>query len=171
MTFTDYTGLGLSVPAAQYFQYRVFMESDEYNLQCTYASAAANCSPELKTVALGTPLHYPANNPPITTALATAVSYYNVATFAETGSSVCADTAKYALSRDNASWYYWNGSAWTTSNGTYTQAATAALISSNAATFRPQVGSGTLYVRTFLHSNGVNNCTIDDVTVTGNQGP
>jgi hypothetical protein len=59
----------------------------------------------------------------------------------------------YILSKDNGStWYYWSGTAWVTSNGTYSQSSNSADIIANLTTL-PFI-SGTFKWKVFLHSAG-----------------
>lgn len=60
---------------------------------------------------------------------------------------------KYILSIDGGSfWYYWNGTAWAKSDGTYTQASTSSDIQTHFSTF-PATSPGDFKWKAFLHSN------------------
>ncbi|RYZ65531.1 MAG: hypothetical protein EOP09_14115, partial [Proteobacteria bacterium] len=165
LTFSSFSGSGLSVSSNRYFQYRAFLESDDIQNLCTYGTAKP-CSPELKDVLIG-PAHYNTTVPTI--ASTTAVSFYNINTFTETlGSGGCGGTAKYNLSVNGTNWFYWTGTAWGAANGTYAQANTSAQINSNAAAFGAAVGRTNLYVKAFLNSNGQQACELDALTIGGN---
>jgi len=70
----------------------------------------------------------------------------------------------YILSKDNGStWYYWSGTAWVTSNGTYSQSSNSADIIANLATL-PFI-SGTFKWKVFLHSTGTTTPILEKVRV------
>jgi hypothetical protein len=72
---------------------------------------------------------------------------------------------KYVLSNDNGStWLYYNND-WVSSNNTYGQSNTAAEINANIWTF-PSRGQKFLF-QAFLHSNGAQFVSLDNVAVTG----
>jgi len=69
--------------------------------------------------------------------------------FSETATKIGTDQIKYILKK-GTKWYYWNGSAWVESNGTYTQASTAAEIEAHKTSF---ITSRVLFgIKLFLHS-------------------
>lgn len=71
-----------------------------------------------------------------------------VESFSASTSVAGADLVKYTLEVDDQE-YYWTGSAWAESDGTYSQSNTAAEISANAATFDVP---GQLSIVAYLHS-------------------
>jgi hypothetical protein len=125
------------------------------------------CSPELKSVSAG-PGHY--GNSVNTVSNSTGQSYVNLSSFTETlGASGCASGVVYNLSKDNSTWYYWNGSAWTLANSSVAQANAATVVNTNISTFSTQVGTGTLYFKAFLQSSvdGTSACSLSSVSVGG----
>lgn len=167
MTFSNFGSL--AVPANRYFQYRAILESDDANSLCDYGSGATPCSPELASVTVG-PTHYDNSAPTLSSA--TGVSYRDLTQLAETlgSSNGCTSGTKYNLSRDGTNWYYWTGAVWAISNGTYAEATSAATLTSSVLSFfASQVGTGSLYFKTFLKSDGTQACEIDSLTINGNQ--
>jgi hypothetical protein len=83
--------------------------------------------------------------------------------FSETAAKIGTDQIKYILKK-GTKWYYWNGSAWVESNGTYTQANTAADIEIHKANFTT---SHTLFgIKLFLYStDGTTTPEIDLLSV------
>jgi len=70
---------------------------------------------------------------------------------------------KYILKKDDT-WYYWNGTAWAVSDGTYSQSSTAADILTNKATFTTTAINSK--VKMFLHSNdGLNTPEVDSLEI------
>jgi len=164
LTFSNFSSLGLS--ANRYFQYNYMMETDESGTICNYSGGGA-CSPELQKVIIGPTGKYPTTSPSIV--YNTAIPFYTIgggAGFSET--TTCAGVAKYQLSINNSTWYYWNGTAWTTSNGTLAQSSTMSDLSAQASTFATSVGRTSLYVKALLPSDGSTQCTIDALGITGN---
>jgi hypothetical protein len=166
MTFSNFAG---TPPAAnRYFQYRTILESDDTSTNCNYDGTGVPntwCSPELKSTSVG-PGHY--GNSVNTVSNSTGQGYVTLSSFAETlGTGGCTTGVVYNLSKDNSTWYYWNGSAWTLANGSVAQANAASSINSNIATFPVQVGTGTLYFKAFLQSSGTSTCSLSGVSVGG----
>jgi fibronectin type 3 domain-containing protein len=168
MTFSNFSSGGLSVSNNRYFQYRAILESEDQNTLCNYSGSSASCSPELKSILVG-PTHYDVNNPTVTNKTTIGSLYQTLDTsgFTETlGSGGCTGI-KYTISGDGTNFYYYNGSAWTLSDGTYTQSSSANIISTNLSTLVATMGTGTLQVKTFLHSDGVTACEVSNINVTG----
>src|SRR5690606_24668915 len=117
------------------------------------------CSPELKAVSVG-PTHYDPSAP--TVVGKTGVSFQSLSSFAETLGSSCSEGIGYSLgvgsSHASATWYYWNGSAWTTANGSVTQSNSSTEISTHAGNFHSAAGSGTVYFKAYLKSDGSTGC-------------
>ena len=155
----------LTVATNFYFQYRAILESDDSSSNCIYSGSANWCSPELQSVS-ATPSQYDSSGDSVSSL--TGFNYKNLSSFSESGVS-CAAGTLYNLSNDGAHWYYWNGSAWTPANGTTSTANSAATVSAAISTFPSQVGTGQLYFKAFLQSNGSGVCQIGSVTVAGTQ--
>ena len=143
------------VPTNRYFQYRTIFESD---------SSTISLMPELKSVSAG-PNHYDSASPTVITVGGT--SYLSLSGFTETLGGACAGAPKYQLSIDKSTWYYWTGTAWATANNTTAQANIASDINTNISTFKGVAGTGTLYARVFMVSDGTHVCEIDNLQVTG----
>lgn len=75
------------------------------------------------------------------------------------------DEVKYTLLKDSVD-YYWNGTAWTVSNGTYSQANTATQINTNKSSFLTEGSGKNVKIRPFLHSEtGITTPSITSFTV------
>ncbi len=169
MTFSNFGApLTTNLVNNRYFQYRTILESDDANSLCNYGSGAAACSPELSTATIG-PTHYSSTTPTVTNV--TGVSYHYLTGLTETlGSNGCAGGSKYELSLDGSTWYYYTGAAWALANGTYAQATVASALTGVIMNgFAAQVGTGSVFFKAFLKSDGLQACEIDDLGMTGNQ--
>ena len=137
---------------------------------CNYGSGAVACSPEIESVTIG-PLHYDSTSPQVSNV--TGVSFHYLTGFTQTlGANGCAAGPTYLLSIDNVHWYYYvpGSLSWNLSNGTSTQASLASVLTSTAMNaFSSQVGTGTLYFKAFLNSNGTQPCEIQSIVISGNQ--
>jgi len=171
LIFSSLASSGLLVNANRYIQYRAFFESDDQNSLCVYG----HCSPELQAFSFG-PNHYSSQEQSVTTSASHLISQYRTLDasgtsvgFVETvGLNGCTSGARYSLSHNGTHFYFWNGSSWGLSDGTYVNGAnSSSVIRTNISLFPAQVGSGTLYIRTHLKSNGTNPCEIDQVSVSG----
>jgi hypothetical protein len=112
------TGLNLNwagtfFPAAarpsnnQYFQYRVFMESDDETGMC---SGGILCQPQISSITVAPTGRRYGGSPSIT--YSTGISFTTLNTLTRTDSGSC---TTYQVSIDDGStWKYWNGSAWAT---------------------------------------------------------
>lgn len=168
MTFSNFSGSGLSVSSNRYVQYRAILESDDANSLCTYNSSAAACSPELQSASLG-PTHYDTSKPYIISNASIGSLYQTLSGFTETpaNSGNCSAGATYALSSNGSTFYYWNGSAWALSSD-YSTSSSGATIISNIASFPSSAaGTGTLQIKTFLNSSGTSSCQVTSLSVTG----
>jgi len=164
MTFLDFT----SAPGAnRYFQYRSILESDDGGTACDYGSGASWCSPELKAVSVA-PNHLDTNTPTISNAVG--ISFYQLTSLVEElGGNGCAGGIRYALSRNGSTWYYWTGVAWGVADGTYATANPASTLGeAELSVFAAQLGTGTLFYKAFLKSDGSQPCELDGLTVGGN---
>ncbi|RZI59712.1 MAG: hypothetical protein EOP14_04030, partial [Pseudomonas sp.] len=161
LNFADYA---IGIGSNRYFQYQYFMESDDFpSSQCIY-SGGGPCSAELKSVSIGPTTVYPSIAPSIVNN--TAIPFYTLASASETAS--CASGVKYQLSINGSSFFYYNGSAWVASDGTYAQSSTSAQINTGATTVATSLGRTSLYVKALLNSSGTSQCTLDAFGVSGN---
>jgi hypothetical protein len=159
--FSDFPSL--TIAPNRYFQYQYIMESDDVLTLCSYSGGGA-CSPEIKSIVVGPVDHYPTSSPSVT--YNTAIPFYTLQSATET--ATCTGVARYEISINNSTWYYWSGSAWAISNDTLAKASPLSDISSNLGTFATAVGRTALYVKVLLPSNGANQCTLDQVAFSGN---
>jgi hypothetical protein len=151
LKFSDF---GSNVVNNQYFQYRAIFET---------GSTAVADSPDLTEVQVGPTVA--ATQPTIVNR--TTVSYFSFATFAETLGAHSCTGAKYQVSKDGTTWYYYNA-GWVTAtpaSSLYAEASTAAVLQANSATF--PFSSGTFYFRAFLNSNGAQPCEINQLEMSG----
>lgn len=169
-TVQDYTSLNGDVNPKRWFQYRAILESDEPSTStlCDYGAGGAPCSPELRSVRVS-PDHYTKTVQSITSKASLGGLPYvllntnGFSTPAPVGT--CSEEARYALSRDGSTFYYWNGS-WTSSSSTYNTASLASDITTNLSSFA-NLGTGTLQVKTFLKSTGTSPCEVGTLRFTG----
>jgi hypothetical protein len=104
---------------------------------------------------------YSTANPTVTTQNTFKVSA--LATFVETKSVAGSDQVKYTLVVDGVE-KYWTGTAWATSDGTYSQSNLASEINTNAPTL--STGYANVRVKAFLHSeSGTTRPTLTDNTI------
>jgi trimeric autotransporter adhesin len=167
MTFSNFSGSGLSVSGNRYFQYRTILESDDANSLCNYGSGATACSPELQSVTIG-PNHYDTSAPTVISSAAIGHSYQTLSSFVESlAGAGCSAGAKYALSPNGSTYYYWNGTTWSSSSGTYATASPGTDLATNISTFPGVAGTGTLQVMSFLNSTGTTPCQISNLQFGG----
>lgn len=76
-------------------------------------------------------------------------------------------TPRYTLRVDGGSYYYWTGSAWATSDGTYTQANTKANITANIGTFpgASTATTATVRIHTTTGVSASDQTNVDDLTI------
>lgn len=91
---------------------------------------------------------YPLTNPSIV--FTETIDTESLSAFSETATKTGNDEIKYILSKNNVQ-YYWDGSAWITSDGTYAQSNTAAEIEANKTTFTTE--GVELAIKMLLHSD------------------
>lgn len=167
MTFSNFNSSGLNVTNNRYFQYRAILESDDENKLCNYGSGAAACSPELKTVMMVEPIHYSTSNVFVTNKLSIGSMFQTLNGFASTlGNNGCSGD-RYSVSSDGTNFWYYDGTNWVLSNNTYPQTSTASQIDLNISTLVAAMGTGTLQVRTYLNSDGVTPCEVDNILIQG----
>lgn len=141
----------------RYVQYKAFFTGDGMN------------SPTLYAVELH-PDSYPNSNPSLTHAASLRVQgYQTLAGFTETTGTPSTGTARYQISRDNSTWYYWDTGTktWTLATGATFPAETntASEINSYIPFFAYQVGTGDLYVKAYFASDGNHSIALDQLTV------
>jgi trimeric autotransporter adhesin len=155
--------LTLSGFTGKYFQYRGVFESDDRSNGCNYGSGSTWCSPEIKNIIIG-PDHFSLNQSIVTN---NGIPFYRLSSLTEILGTSCSAGIGYNISLDKTNWYYWNGSAWIISDGSVIQSNSAATISGNAASFHTSVGSGSIYLKAFLESDGSSSCELDELQING----
>lgn len=147
-------------PAAnRYFQYRIFMESDDGNNLCS----SAPCMPEVKSVTVGPTGRYYGGSPAIVNN--TAVAFSRLHGMTKSDSNSC---STYQLSIDDGStWKWWNGSAWAdASDGV----STSNDVSDFTASRLQSLGAGKYRFKAFLKTDTSGDfsqsCELDGVGIT-----
>lgn len=99
------------------------------------------------TANINADIGYYTDNPTIL--MNTAIRLEGLDSFTETATKTGSDEIKYILKKDS-DWYYWDGAAWSISNGTYAQSSTASDIETNKASFTSSIV--VTQIKLFLHS-------------------
>jgi hypothetical protein len=95
--------------ANRYFQYRVYMESDDENNLCS----GSPCMPEVTSITVGPTGRYYGGSPTVVNNTALSFNQLQTMTRSDTGSCTT-----YQLSTDGGStWKWWDGSAWAATSG------------------------------------------------------
>jgi hypothetical protein len=151
----------LSLPANAYFQYKMILESDDAQSQCS-----GPCSPEVLSVRAG-PFTY-ATSGSVTSTAGTTLHGLTGMTVTY-GPGGCPGGVSFNLSNNGGtSWYWYNGFIWSLADGTAAQSNPAAQLNGavlNA--FVPQKGFGSITYKAFLNSSGSTPCTLSSVTIQG----
>lgn len=148
-TFNTNCG-SLPVDGEDYGQFKIIFPNS--NIQSSVDSLTANMNVDIG---------YLTTNPTIE--MITGFRTDMLEGFIETSTKTGSDEIKYILKKDLL-WYYWDGSAWSESDGTYSQSNTAAEIEINKASFVDD--STKCYVKLFLHSeDGSTTPEIDSLQV------
>lgn len=167
LSFLNFTSSGFSLSSNRYFQYRSILESDDENNLCDYSSGATSCSPEIKSISVG-PNHYTTTPQSILSSASIGEVLNKISSFSVTlGSNSCSAGARFTISKDGVSFYYWNGSTWALSADTYDSASNEGDINTNISTLPSLMGSGNLQLKLFLKSDGSSPCEIDDILISG----
>ncbi len=152
ITFSDF----VTAPSNnRYFQYRVYMESDE-NTLCSNLF----CAPELSLVEIGPTGRYYGGSPTIVTNEPIAFSKIESITISESGSCEIG----YQLSNDGINYYFWDNSSWSAVSGD-TDRNTKSDITSNIESYSTQFGAGNLYLRAFLDSDTSQSCSLNGIAI------
>jgi hypothetical protein len=148
IVFADFSS---SVLNNRYFQYRVVLESDDANSLCS----GSPCAPSISSIEVGPSGRYYRGSPTVVNNVPAVVS--TLSQFLETSIGSCSIT--YQLSNDNTNFYYWNGVTWFIGAGVG-QSNSAAIIKANISSFPVIVGAGEFYWKSFLTSDGTQNCEL-----------
>jgi len=101
------------------------------------------------------------DSPTVEGAVGTAVSASSVVAFYE-ASSALGSTVQYAISNDGGTtWLWWDGISWQTSDGTYDQSNTGAVVTANISV----LGSGDFLFKAFLPSDGAQQTSVESVRI------
>ena len=151
--FADYPGL--TIADNRYFQYRAYIEADELP------------SPELKSVEV-LPFRYYTTKPTIV--YNTAVNHRTFAGLTEIpGGLDCSAGLRYQLSKDNITWYYFDGTNWVTTN-TVENSNSASDLETQASAYATLVGrSSNVYVKTIFTTSAGSPCELDDLAIRSNE--
>lgn len=147
-----------NISTNQWFQYRAYIDST------TTAQ-----SPELIAVSTTAQVpgsgSYPTNTPFIGNQVP--FPFLTLTSFSHTLGGSNAGSVEYQIAVDSTStWYYHNGASWSTATSGYpAHTNTPAEITTNAQTIDDEVGSGNLYWRAFLISDGSQAVELDTVSV------
>jgi hypothetical protein len=126
----------------RYFQYRVYMESDDKNNLCS----GAPCIPEVTSIAVGPSNRYYGGSPAVVNN--TPLSYSQLKSITRSDSGSC---TTYQISSDNGStWKWWNGSAWTSTSG---GVSTSNYLSDLTSEHLQDLSSGSFKFKAFLNTN------------------
>lgn len=137
----------------RYFQYRVFMESNE-NTACSSAA----CMPELTSIEVGPAGRYYGGQPTIQNAAG--ISHQGLTAFFKSDTNAC---SKFQLSNDGTNWKYWNGTGWAAA----TNASQTNFSSDFTAANLAALGAGSFFFKAFLNTNGTlsQSCELNTVGI------
>lgn len=149
--FRPYENTAPNVEAARYFQYRLFLSTNQ-----PFASPAVS---EIDLIGTA----YPADRPFI--APVNGVSYAEITNFNEKKGANNAGTVTYQVSPDGANWFFHNGRHWVAAAGA-NESNPAEQIRNRVSSFAKEVGIGSFYFRAFLQSpTGTEPAELDNVEV------
>jgi hypothetical protein len=139
----------------QYFQYRVFMESDDEIGVC---AGSTTCVPSIKNIQAGPTGRYYGGSPSVLNRYP--ISFSSLSSFHQSSSGGCNPT--FQISNNGAVFYYWDGSSWEVATNS-TESNYATTISANIGSFVSEIDSGFFYWRVYLFSNTSIGCELDQV--------
>ena len=154
LNFSDFSGVGsgLSVSTGRYFQYRLLLESDD--------PFSTPFLPSLASLTID-PAHYPSTSPSAKSV--TGPTFSSLVSLSDSSSGGCQVT--YQFSIDRTAWFYHDGSSWTLASAA-SQSNSAAAMTLVMSSFDGAVGSGTLYLKTFLNSDASQSCVLSQINAT-----
>jgi hypothetical protein len=153
ITFSDFVTAPID---NRYFQYKVFMESEDQNNLCTDRP----CIPQINSVELGPGVRFFGGTPSITTK--NPIVYKEIEEISFTESGEC--EIGHQLSNNGTDYYYWNGSTWDSVNSDLDRN-DKVIISSKIKNFSKQYGTGSLYVKSFLKSEENKPCSLIGISL------
>jgi hypothetical protein len=147
--------------ANRYFQYRVYMESDDEQNLCS----SLPCMPSVKSITVGPTGRYYGGSPTVVNN--SALTYSTLKTMTRSDSGSC--TTYQISSDDGSTWNWWNGSAWTATSG---GVSTSNYLSDFTTERLKILSGGTFRFKAFLNTNTSGdfsqNCDLNNVGVTYN---
>jgi hypothetical protein len=143
--------LGASVVSSRYFRYRAFIDV----MDSALAPTLTRVEPK--------PVTYSSASPSVTSS--SLINYVSLSGFTHT-LATANSCATHQLSKDGTNWYHYTAGAWQPASSP-AQSNSAAVIQAQAASFGSQVGSGYLFLRSFLNSSGLAPCELDHVQIQG----
>lgn len=153
LTFDSFTATPPFVANKRYFQYRVFMESDDDRNLCEVTGVPAPCMPKLKSVVVGPEDRYYAGSPTLVNNTAITISN---ALAEMTKSDVTNACTQYQFSTDNGvTWKYYNGSAWATTTGGVAQSNPLSAVEGHL----EELGPGSFKFKAFFSTNSAGDFT------------
>lgn len=153
LTFSNFTATPPFVANRRFFQYRVFMESDDDKNLCLVSGTPQPCMPKVKGVVVGPEDRYYAGNPSLINNTAVTVSN---ALSEMTKSDVTNACTQYQVSIDNGvTWKYYDGSAWVTTTGGVAHSNPLSAVEGHL----QELGSGSFKFKAFFSTNALGDLT------------
>ena len=90
--------------------------------------------------------------------------YTELLAFDETLGPANEGKVRYQVSNNGTSWYYHNGTNWVAASG-LAQTNTAAEVNTNISSFDDEVGTGNIYFKAFLSSDGAQQVQLDQISI------
>jgi hypothetical protein len=138
----------------RYFQYRIYMESDDENGLCSGSA----CMPELSSLTIGPTGRYYGGTATIQNT--SGAAYSQLTSFTESDNNTC---AKFQISTDGTNWQYWTGSAWSAATTSAQTNSGSDFTASNLSA----LGAGSFYFKAYLNTNGslTQSCELSQVKI------
>ena len=141
----------------QYFQYKVIMEAQENS-----ACAGSACLPELTSVEVTPRERFFTGSPVIKSSIP--IKYVDILEMKFSEGGQCNLT--YQLSSDGITYYYHDGARWVVAASEVSSLSSNAVVTSKyIASFVETVGSGSLYFKAFMNSDGSQSCVIEEINL------
>ncbi|GEM_PF-2819040 len=163
LSFDNFTATPPFVANKRYFQYRVFMESDDDKNLCEVTGVPQPCMPKLKSVVVGPEDRYYAGNPSIINNTAVTISS---AVAEMTKSDVTNACTQYQVSTDNGvTWKYHNGTTWVATTGGVAQSNPLSAVEGHL----EELGPGSFKFKAFFSTNSggdfTQSCQLNSVQI------
>lgn len=163
LSFDSFTATPPFVSSKRYFQYRIFMESDDDKNLCEVSGVHQACMPKLKSVVVGPADRYYAGSPTLINSNAVTISS---ALSQMTKSDVTNACTQYQVSTDNGvTWKYYNGSSWVATTGGVAQSNPLSAVEGHL----EELGSGSFKFKAFFSTNAggdfTQSCQLNSVQI------